>query len=473
MSGRQQSRSAVGLACLQRHHLRASLHQTLGRTAGSSPQRVRCSSWGNWSPRRQAARLQPGPGWSHRTPDLRDGCCGGDESSESRELPTAERLEPHLRDPDRSPFHYQRSARTPPICHRTPGRAQVTGLALRRDTIARVPSRHHQASKTPAHFGITKPPTILRTFAKSGAGTAFDRAREILGDPKTPHSSMGPPAQARTTQSASSHEPSPAPHGDLTLPLGRIAAALEKGLARSSKETVVGVQVSVAYSEEGYAGMSTDGAGSSRKLCGRAAAVTVFCREHPAVESARKFIPLPKKNDKSAEVDSVSHAHATAGVSARQPGKGKRRDGEDPAWGGWILRDLRSVWLGFRSSLGAVGVTCSTASSLSGNGINWPSIAQNRLSLSFPISNLVSVGSRRLMVGHVLDVAEVWFVTWGVASSAVFGGYRQVACTCLRHPSGAVYASSQRESQKKRAARRLSSSRGTSAAACGRYSRTS
>ena len=30
------------------------------------------------------------------------------------------------------------------------------------------------------------------------------------------------------------------------------------------------------------------------------------------------------------------------------------------------------------------------------------------------------------MVGHVLDVAEVWFVTWRVASSAVFGGCRTV-----------------------------------------------
>ena len=60
-------------------------------------------------------------------------------------------------------------------------------------------------------------------------------------------------------------------------------------------------------------------------------------------------------NEQSAEVDSTSHAHATAGTSAGHQRKRKRRDWEDPAWRGWILRDLRSVRLGVRSSLRAGG----------------------------------------------------------------------------------------------------------------------
>ena len=49
----------------------------------------------------------------------------------------------------------------------------------------------------------------------------------------------------------------------------------------------------------------------------------------------------------------------------------------------------------------------------------------------------------------------------------------QTGCACLRRPSGAVYASSHRRPQKKRAARRLWSFLGTSAAAGGRYLQTS
>ena len=112
--------------------------------------------------------------------------------------------------------------------------------------------------------------------------------------------------------------------------------------------------------------MSTDGAGSSSsKPSGSVSAIIACHRVNAALGNAGNVLTVPKMNEKSAEVDSASHAPSSAGVSAGQQGKGKRRDGEDPAWGGWVLRDLPSVWLGFRSSLGAVGVTCSSASSLS------------------------------------------------------------------------------------------------------------
>ena len=96
-------------------------------------------------------------------------------------------------------------------------------------------------------------------------------------------------------------------------------------------------------------------------------------------------------------------------------------------------------------------------------------IYRNRLSTPFPSCSLVSVGSRCLFAGHVLVVS----VTCCVATSiAVFGGCRQVVCACRNRPSGEVHAS-QREPQKKRAARRLSSSLATSAAVYVRYLRTS
>ena len=136
--------------------------------------------------------------------------------------------------------------------------------------------------------------------------------------------------------------------------------------------------------------MSTDGAGSSCKLFVRAAAGIAFHRECTVQESAKKFIAVPKINEKSAEVDSVGHSRTAAEVPAHQQGKGKGRDGEKPAWRVWILRDLQNVRMVFRSSPGEGGLTCSIASFLSKTRAS----SQNRLSMFIPSSKLVSVGSR-------------------------------------------------------------------------------
>ena len=90
--------------------------------------------------------------------------------------------------------------------------------------------------------------------------------------------------------------------------------------------------------EEEHAGMSTDGAGSSGELGGTVSAIIGCHRVNGTLGNAWNFstvlAPLPEYQPAS---------------------KGKEsRGGEDPAWGGWVLQ---SVWLGFRSSLGAVGAT--------------------------------------------------------------------------------------------------------------------
>ena len=60
----------------------------------------------------------------------------------------------------------------------------------------------------------------------------------------------GPPAQARTTQSVSAHQPAPATDTDLTSSLRRIAAALKEKMASSLTGTVFGIDGSPAQSEE-------------------------------------------------------------------------------------------------------------------------------------------------------------------------------------------------------------------------------
>ena len=108
--------------------------------------------------------------------------------------------------------------------------------------------------------------------------------------------------------------------------------------------------------------MSTDGAGSSSsKPSGSVSAIIACHRVNAALGNARNVLTVLKVNEKSAEVDSASHAEC----QPASKGKEDAETGKTPLGAAGSLRDLPSVWLGFSSSLGAAGVTCSTASSLS------------------------------------------------------------------------------------------------------------
>ena len=172
--------------------------------------------------------------------------------------------------------------------------------------------------------------------------------------------------------------------------------------------------------------MSTDGAGSSSELGGTVSAIIACHRVNGALENAWNFLAEPKTNEKSAEVDSANHALGTAGVSGR-PAMEDAETGKTPLGRGWILRDFQS-WGCF--------VTCSTESSLSGNGAIGEALRRTDCHFLFPVP--FSTASD----------PDVW-----VQSSMVTG----------------VYVSSHRGPQLKRAVRPLSIFRETSAAACGRF----
>ena len=125
-------------------------------------------------------------------------------------------------------------------------RELITGLSQRPVAIERVPSGHRQVPRPQVRPGISTPLMKLRTITPPRTGTALGRARKCSGDAKTSLLPMCPPTIGRTTQSPSTHEPTPEPHAILTSSLGRSATALEKGRARSSPEAYVGPAVSCA-----------------------------------------------------------------------------------------------------------------------------------------------------------------------------------------------------------------------------------
>ena len=110
--------------------------------------------------------------------------------------------------------------------------------------------------------------------------------------------------------------------------------------------------------------MSTEYAGISSKMGGHNFATIVFYREYGAVGSAKELLTVPRKNEKVTENGSAGHVRAATLVKAGHKRKGK-------------------------------------------TGANSPSTRQNRLSTLFPSCSLVNVGSRCLIVDHMLGVAEV------------------------------------------------------------------
>ena len=61
------------------------------------------------------------------------------------------------------------------------------------------------------------------------------------------------------------------------------------------------------------------------------AAVIAFHRENAALESAKKLRTAPKKNEKAMEDDGEGQVRALPKAAANQKGKGKVKDGENPA----------------------------------------------------------------------------------------------------------------------------------------------
>ena len=90
-------------------------------------------------------------------------------------------------------------------------------------------------------------------------------------------------------------------------------------------------------------GMSTDGAGVSSKITGRATTVIAFYCENATLASVKKLLTMPKKNEKFVEDDAVSLVHVADRVAARLKRKGKGKDGEYSASRVWNLRKLGNV----------------------------------------------------------------------------------------------------------------------------------
>ena len=148
----------------------------------------------------------------------------------------------------------------------------------------------------------------------------------------------------------------------------------------------------------------------------------------------------PHERDARERVELPHDAEDQRRVSASQQGKGKH-NGEDPAWSGWVLQ---SVWLGFRSSLGAVGTTCLTASSLSQGTVS-ESIGQalRRIDCNYLFPHPISLAS---------DPDALWSVT--CSASPRLDPWH---VTKLHRAQSSILAdSSHRGSQLKRAVRRLS-----------------
>ena len=164
-------------------------------------------------------------------------------------------------------------------------RELISDLSQRMEAIERGPSDRHPASKPSVQVGTSTAPTLLGSVAKPAGGSAFDRARELLGGPKIPHIPIGPPAKVQATQSSSSHEPLSGTTADLTSSLGRIADAQERGRTRSSWEAGFVSQGAAAQSEEEYAGLIADGAGATIKMggCALLERIRKTREEHPEI----------------------------------------------------------------------------------------------------------------------------------------------------------------------------------------------
>ena len=152
--------------------------------------------------------------------------------------------------------------------------------------------------------------------------------------------------------------------------------------------------------------MSTDGAGSSSELSGAVSAIIACHSVNGALENAWNFLAVPKIHEKSFEVDFASHAHATAGVSVGQQGKGKRRDGENPPLARLDPpRPPKRVAGSPFQSWGVWGDLFNCIVSLRERSQLAKQCAESIVAF-FPSSKLVSIGSRCLVAGHVLGLAE-------------------------------------------------------------------
>ena len=175
-----------------------------------------------------------------------------------------------------------------------------------------------------------------------------------------------------------------------------------------------------AQSKEEYGETLTGGARSSVTLAGRALVERVFQsrEEHPepdplplhredaALEGRQDWLPVPKKR----RTLSSARRFTLASLPKQQPtrkGKAKAKTAKNPPVASGSSEKFRSRWTVPRSSPGADGVTFSIALFLLRTGGDSPSTLRNRPSTLFPNCSLVSVGSRHLMVGHGLGVAEV------------------------------------------------------------------
>ena len=280
-----QTLQTVGLERSQRHSLRGGLHRTLGGAVGwvssvlAAPLGATgfhvdgCTLCGpsllahNTSDGRCGElKRERGLGWcrgcgavGRRRGRGGTGAISGGSSAQSSGA---------CRDPQSSPPSKQRlPANLPPHSRTNSGRWSLDATDRCDRTCAFQPL---PGLEPPNPFLVSHAVDVVGNRSETSNGTAFDRARDLLGVPNTSHIPIGPPAKARTTQSSSSHEAAPSPHSDLTSSLGRIAAALEKGRGRSSMEAHFGVQGSAAQSEEEYAGMIVDVSGASIKRSGRA-----------------------------------------------------------------------------------------------------------------------------------------------------------------------------------------------------------
>ena len=193
-------------------------------------------------------------------------------------------------------------------------------------------------------------------------------------------------------------------------------------MARSTTRTDAGFQGSPAQSEGEYAGIFTGSVGECNKLAvdslvedirgtheehleGVLGKLVVFRHENAGSGWATKWHPTPGKYGHSTTSDAADHVQMAALTATRQASQSSGKDGANR--GVWILRSPGNEQTLRHSSPGVGGVTCSIASLHSEERVNSPITRQWRLSTLFPDCCLVSVGSRRLMVVHVLGVAKV------------------------------------------------------------------
>ena len=232
-------------------------------------------------------------------------------------FPLSKARERVIRVPHRQTFFSQSNAYAAQICHRVPGCSlgidHEPGILV--DAIVRVHFIHR--------------PTFLRACSKVGTETGFDRARESSWKAEEVTHADGHARSSPGDMELSESQAKPCTTCRSDLIIGKNRRRIgKKRDTPSPTETDVGAQGSAARSEEECGGTTTDGAGVSSKITGRATTVIAFHRENATLASAKKLLTMPKK---FAEDDAVSLVQMAGRVAARLKRKRKGKDGEYPA----------------------------------------------------------------------------------------------------------------------------------------------